>query len=234
MNMTNLEKIAYVVNPSESIAFSTKRIGVNFVPKGKCTNTCVFCKPNISYMKLLVNHDVVLDKEYSIEEMVGAVSKVYEENPDCSEIFISGTIGEPLLYFDKLVQFVSELKKKFPLRIRLNTNGQASSINTKYSSQQACEILERAGLDSVVISLNAINEKDYNFVCKPKNSGVFESVLDFIIASNQSRIETFVSFVDYSKKYLDLPILDYAKIKDFCEDGLGIKESQIVYRPLIC
>lgn len=229
----NLEKIAYVVNPSKEIAFSTKRIGVNFVPRGRCTNRCVFCEPNISSIKAVINHDIVLDRDYSVEEMLRATLKVYEENSDCSEIFISGTIGEPLLYFDKLAQLISQLKRKIPLPIRLNSNGQATIINSKYSSFELCERLQEAGLDSVVVSLNAVNERDYNLVCKPKLSGAFESVLDFIRASVQSKIETFVSFVDYPRGYLELPVLDKSKIKYFCKNELGVKDSQIIYRPLI-
>ncbi len=226
-------EIAYLIFPDNRIAFPNKRIGINFVPRGECTNRCLFCALNISAIKSIAGHEILLDKEYSVGEIVDAVSNIYLRNSDCSEIFISGTIGEPLLYFDKLIQFISKTKEEIPLPVRLNTNGQFTIINSKYSSQEACMMFEKVGLDSIVISLNAINEKDYNIVCNPKNSGAFESVVDFVKAFNQSRIETFVSFVDYPINYCNLPVLDKNKIKTFCE-GLGLNESQIVYRPLIC
>jgi len=232
MSSENLERIAYVVSPSDRIAFSSKRIGVNFVPRGECTNRCIFCAPNIPAMKELVQGEVLLNGEYSVDEMVRAVSEVYQENPDCSEIIVTGTIGEPLLYLDKLLHLIPEIKRKTSLPVRLNTNGQATIIRPEYSSQDICGMLEKAGLDSVVISLNAINERDYNLVCRPKQPHSFDSVLDFIRVSNQSGIETYVSFVDYSKTHQDFPHLDRDKIKDFCRT-LCLSESQIIYRPMI-
>ena len=232
MSLENLEKIAHVVSPSDKLAFSSKRISVNFVPRGECTNKCVFCAPNIPAMRKVVFGEVLLDKEYSLNQMVRAVVYAYKQNPDCSEITITGTIGEPLLYFDKLLKFIPAVKRKTSLTVRLNTNGQASLILPEYSPQEVCQLLEKAELDSVVISLNAINERDYNQLCRPRQQHAFESVLDFVRASNQSGIETYVSFVDYSKTHADLPHLDKKLIKDFCRK-LGLKGSQIIYRPMI-
>lgn len=232
MNSKNLEKIVYIVSPSKNIAFSNKRICVNFVPCGSCTNRCIFCAQNISAMEKVVDHEVLLKEDYTINEMVNATLKVYKQNPDCSEIIITGTIGEPLLYFDKLVKFIQRIKSKTSLPIRLNTNGQATLILPGYSSQEVCLMLEKAGLDSVVISLNAINLEDYNKLCKPKQHNAFDSVLDFIKNACQSQIETYVSFVDYSKTHPDFPSLNKKQIKKFCE-SIGVSEDHIVYRPII-
>lgn len=226
------KEIAYIASPSDKLAFVSKRIGVNFVPRGECTNKCVFCKPNIPAMRKLVGREVLLSQEHSVEEMAHAVSDAYTEASDCSEIIITGTIGEPLLYLDKLLQLIPEVKRRTSLPVRLNTNGQATVIRPEYSSQEVCEMLESSGLDSVAISLNAINEKDYNLVCRPEHPGSFDSALDFIRASSKSGIETFVSFVDYSETHKELPRLDKRKIKSFCET-LGIPEHQIIYRPII-
>jgi len=227
-----IENIAYIVSPNDKLAFSSKRIGVNFVPNGECTNRCIFCAPNIPAMKKLVHGEVLIKQEYSVNEMVQAVSKAYEENPDCSEVIVTGTIGEPLLYLDKLIQFIPQIKQTANLPVRLNTNGQATIIHPKYSSQKICERLKDAGLDSVVISLNAINERNYNIVCRPEQHNSFDSVLDFIKASNKSGIETFVSFVDYPKTHEEFPHLNEKEIGDFCKT-LGLFESQIIYRPII-
>lgn len=232
MRPENLERLVYTVSPSDKIAFSSKRISINFVPHGECTNRCVFCAPNIPAMEKVVDHEVLLNEDYTVDEMVEAASKSYEQNPDCSEIIITGTIGEPLLYFDRLLEFIPRIKCKTSLPVRLNTNGQANLILPEYSSQEVCQILEAAGLDSVVVSLNATNEKDYVRLCNPKQPGAFDSVLDFVKASTKSKIDTYVSFVEYSKTHPDFPSLDRNQIKEFCET-LGIPEDRIVYRPII-
>lgn len=232
MSLEQLKKIAYVGSPSDKIVFSNRRIGVNFVPRGECTNSCVFCAPNIPAMERTVGHEVVLKDDYSVEEMIEATSKVSEQNPDCSEIIITGTIGEPLLYFDRLLEFIPKIKNKTGLPVRLNTNGQATLIVPKYSAQEICQLLERAGLDSVAISLNAISEREYNDLCKPKQSNAFDSVLAFIKVVAESKIDTYISFVEYSKTHPEYPPLDKDKIKEFCE-ALGAPESRIIYRPII-
>lgn len=222
----------YIASPSGKIAFSSKRISVNFVPRGDCTNRCVFCAPNIPAMEKAVDHEVLLKEDYTVDEMVEATSKAYAQNSDCSEIVITGTIGEPLLYFDRLLEFIPRIKRKTSLPVRLNTNGQATLILPEYSSQEVCQMLEVAGLDSVVVSLNATNEKDYVRLCNPKQPGAFDSVLDFVKTSTKSKIGIYVSFVEYSKIHPDFPSLDRSKIKEFCE-MLGIPEDRIVYRPII-
>lgn len=58
--------------------------------------------------------------------------------------------------------------------------------------------LKEAGLDILVIPLNAINEADYNIICQPKiKKGSFQSVLDFIKAA-KDKIDTEITFVDYA------------------------------------
>jgi TatD family-associated radical SAM protein len=232
MNSDNFKKLAYIVQPDEKIAFSGKRIAVNFVPYGRCTNQCVFCSPNIKAIEKIAGHEVLLKRDYELDELIEEVVKSYDLNSDCSEIIITGTIGEPLLYFDRLLKFIKKIKKRISLPVRLNTNGQANIILTQYSSLQACRMLEEAGLDSAVISLNAIYKKDYEILCKPKQSGAFESVLDFIKYLSQTRIEAYVSFVDYTKTFPNLPFLDKNKINNFCSK-LGINEGHVIYRPII-
>jgi len=232
MSSENLEKLVYIASPSEKIAFSSKRIGVNFVPHGECTNRCVFCAPNIPAMEKVVDHEVLLKDDYTVDEMVEAALKAYEQNPDCSEIIITGTIGEPLLYFDRLLEFIPRIKSKTSLPVRLNTNGQATLILPEYSSQEVCQMLEKAGLDSVAVSLNATNEEDYNLLCKPKRPHAFDSVIDFVKASSKSKIETYASFIDYYQTHPDFPRLDKKQVREFCE-MLGVPEDHIIYRPII-
>jgi len=232
MDSKNLKKMIYITSHGKKVAFPTKRMAINFVPFGRCTNKCIFCLPNISAIKKLMGNEVLLRKSYTIDEMAKTVLKTYKQNPNCSEIVITGTIGEPLLYFNKLLKFISLIKTKISLPVRLNTNGQATSILPKYSSRQICQLLEKTGLDSIAISLNSINKKDYNKLCRPTHEDAFNSVVDFIKNLRKSKIKTYVSFVDYSKTHPNFPKLNKNKIKEFCH-ALGVNEKQIIYRPII-
>jgi len=211
---------------------SEKRIVAIFVPYSECTNRCIFCSPNIPVMEELVKHKLTLNREFSVDEMMNDMKGVYERNRDSSEIVIGGGIGEPLLYFNKLPKLISRLKKEIPLPIRVNTNGQASVILPQYSTDDVCKILEGAGLDSIMISLNAVNEKNYNILSQPKLERAFKSTVEMIKVCNESKLETYVSFLDYSEARPNYPKLDKNEIKSFLQP-LGLKEEQIVYRPFI-
>ena len=225
-------KIVYIATPNKNIAFSTKRIAVNFIPYGSCTNNCIFCRPNIPAMEDLFNHKVILEKEIKNNEIISEVINLQKQNKDCTEIVITGSIGEPLLYLDKLIRLIQELKKLTTLSIRLNTNGQAEIIIPDKSLKEIATLLENSGLDSIAISLNAINKEDYKKLCQPKNDNSFESIIGFIKACNKTKIKTYISFVDYSKTHPNWPEINKSEIEKFL-NNLGIKENQIIYRPLI-
>lgn len=231
MDKKTYKKIAFSSAPNAKIVFCTKKIIINFVPYGKCTNSCVFCGPNINAMKKITATDVLLKNKYSVDEMIKATIYVYKNGKNYSEIVITGTIGEPLLFFKKLLKLIKELKKNLPLPVRLNTNGQASVILSK-PEKNICEKLKQVGLDAIAISLNAINNKDYNKLCKPKNKNAFGSVVRFIKAANNSGIKTYISFVDYTKEHPEYPKINKIKIKRFCKTA-GLENSQIIFRPMI-
>lgn len=208
-----------------------KRLGILFVPNKRCTNKCIFCEPNIPAMEKAINKKLSLSKEPSIKKIIKDTKELYSKNKDINEIVIGAGIGEPFIYFDKLLMLIRELKIEFPVKIRLNTNGQASQIIKKYSSQEACKELEKSGLDFIMISLNAINKEDYDSLCKPKLKKAFESTIEFIKICNKSKVKTFVSFLDYPE-LRGYPKLNREKIKKFIIK-LGLKEDQIIYRPII-
>lgn len=233
-NVDMLEKVVFITKPKREKLFFTKpKIGINFVPNAQCTNNCLFCKPNIPAMKKLLRTDVTINKEYSNDRIVEDILKIYKKNKNCSEVVITGTIGEPLLFFDKLVDIISKIKEKIKLPVRLNTNGQIETASNLKSKNGAI-LLEKSGLDSVAISLNAINSKDYNFICQPRNKNIFNEVVKFIRACNKIKIKTFISFVDYSKsnKYNKLPQIDIQSIEKFAKN-IGLKKEQILLRPII-
>lgn len=233
MMSADQKNLVYIVSSSDKIAFESKRIVVNFVPYGRCTNRCIFCTPNIPAIKQAVNADVLLSRSYPLDDMVQAVSDAHQQNPDCKEVVITGTIGEPLLFLTKLLDFIPRIKQATSLPVRLNTNGQASRIfYPQYTALQVSKRLETAGLDSVVVSLNAVTEVDYNFLCRPRFHNAFMSVLEFVRIVQSTRIETYVSFVDYSKTHPDYPPLNKQVIRGFGR-FMGIQSNHIIFRPLL-
>jgi len=206
-----------------------KRIGILFVPNSKCTNSCLFCGPNVPILEKMVDHKLILSKAPSVRGILADVKKLYAKNKDTTELCIGAGIGEPLLYFNTLLKLISELKKEIPVPIRLNTNGQATAILPEYSTKKISDLLQKSGLNSIMISLNSINEKDYNKLCNPKFQNAFKSTISFIKACNKSKINTIVSFVDYPAS-LGYPILNKKKI-DVFRIKIGLNKDQIVYRP---
>lgn len=208
-----------------------KRIAILLVPNNECTNRCLFCEPNIPILEKIIGNKLTLYKEPSINQIIKEVKIIYNKNKDTTEIVIGGGIGEPLLRFNKLLKLILKLKKEISIPIRINTNGQASAILSKYSNAEICKFLEKAGLDSIMISLNAVTKKDYNTLCKPKLQTAFKSTVNFIKACNKSNIKTYISFIDYPKS-LGYPKLNKTKIKTFLTK-LGLNKNQIIYRPII-
>jgi len=209
---------------------SEKRMAILLVPNSQCTNRCIFCEPNIPLMEKLVNAKLSLSAKPNVKNILKEAKKLYLKNKDIKEIVIGAGIGEPLLYFKDLLSLILLLKKELGLPIRLNTNGQASVILKQNSTKEICKSLENVGLNIIMISLNAITEEEYNFLCKPKLKGSFKSVIKFIEECNKGNIKTLVSFLDYPKG-ICYPKLDKKKINKFIT-SLGLKESQIVYRPI--
>ena len=168
---------------------------VNLVANYSCTNDCLFCsrprtkedigKANI-YEKKAASF-LFLPKSPSVEEIMGSIEKVIK--PDDEEVAIIG-LGEPLIYLEKVVDVIGQVKDNYSVKIRVDTNG---LVNCMYDN--VVQKLEEIGLDEIRISLNAINEEEYNALCNPKFEDVWEQLIGFIKECDKSKIDTQVSFV---------------------------------------
>jgi wyosine [tRNA(Phe)-imidazoG37] synthetase (radical SAM superfamily) len=88
--------------------------------------------------------------------------------------------------------------------------------------------LEEAVLDFILISLNAVNSKDYCAICQPKVDDVFNHLLSFIRRANSSKIKMYVSFIlDCNKD--DIQKKSKAAYLAFAL-SLGLREEQILWR----
>lgn len=150
----------------------------------RCTNRCTFC---IRDHGNVGGYDLWLEKEPSLEEMCKAMDgidwKRYQEVVFCG-------YGEPLMRLDEVVALASEIKRRTTLPVRVNTNGHANIIYGK-------DITPRlAGIDTLSISLNAKDGKQYDEICKPAFEGAFEAVKQFASLSKNHVGEVVLSVVD--------------------------------------
>ncbi|HEX2939003.1 MAG TPA: TIGR04100 family radical SAM protein [Ruminiclostridium sp.] len=121
----------------------------------RCSNRCDFCIRNFGE-GIGESGDLWLDREPTVEEASGDIIK---NAGGCRELVFCG-YGEPLMRFDDVVAVIKKVKPIINIPVRINTNGQADLIHGRETSR------ELAGLvDTVSISLNAPNAKEYEEVC---------------------------------------------------------------------
>ncbi len=206
---------------------------VNMVSNYSCTNECTFCsrpknkkdfgKETIYEQKARTS--LYLKKSPSIIELKKEIQKNIKK--DDKELAIIG-LGEPLLYLPKVLQVIKFVKTKYNIKTRVDTNGLANCTNKNLAKS-----LKTAGLDEIRISLNAINEQNYNKLCKPKYKNAFPKLIEFVKACINEKIDTHVSFViNYQNKKLNI---DTSNKNDFIKfaKSLGIKKENIILREYI-
>lgn len=137
----------------------------------KCPCACTFCirskKDAIgSASNLWLNHN----------PSFGEVKKAIDEFDftNCKEVIFCG-YGEPTNSFEVLVETAKYIREKLGIKIRVNTNGLGSFINSRDISKELCSCV-----DAVSISLNCSNEEDYFKTVRPK-FGIksYDEMLDF-------------------------------------------------------
>jgi len=206
-------EIVYYVHHDKRKAY------LNITPNYECTNDCVFCDKHL--LEGAVQSNLFLEKEPSLDEVIKEMhtkvdNKIVEE-------FIFCGIGEPLIYLDKVLEITKHIKKEYNKPVRINTNGQAYLINPE---RNVVHELELAGVNSISISVNALDSKAYNMLHKPKyKKDAFDSVLKFVKDCNASKIYTMVSFLEFSKLHKQAA-LEFAR-------SLGLEEKQVRFRPII-
>jgi len=138
----------------------------------RCTNDCVFCLRN-NGSTAYGSNPLWLEREPTVEEVINAVETLYFN--EC-ESFVFCGYGEPTCRLNTLVAVAKELKRKYPLPIRLNTNGQSELINR---GPESTELLFGL-IDRVSISLNSANADEYDKLCKPVFGKIsYEAILEF-------------------------------------------------------
>ncbi|MBU0959007.1 MAG: radical SAM protein [Nanoarchaeota archaeon] len=205
---------------------------VNLIKNYSCVNNCRFCgrprnkkeigKPNIYEKK--ANSFLYLSKSPSEKLVIEKIKEEIKKND--KEIAFIG-LGEPLIYLDKVGRIIKKLKKKYPkIKTRIDTNGATREINE--NPLKVAKKLKVAGLDEIRISVNAINEKEYNKLCRPKFKDAFNNLTKFVKKCNKNGINTCVSFILNFRQggIKSRPKKDYVKFAL----SLGIRKKNIILR----
>ncbi len=137
----------------------------------KCTNSCNFCIRN-NGDGAYGSDTLWLLREPTASEVLDRLADFEVEK--YSEIVFCG-YGEPTMRFDTLVEVATEIKKRYSIKTRLNTNGHACLINGV-----GCEARLAKIIDTVSISLNTPNPEKYVEICHPVyKEKAFYALIDF-------------------------------------------------------
>jgi len=206
---------------------------INLISNYQCVNNCEFCsrpktendigKPNIYEQK--AGTSLYLKTSPSVEQVIKAIESEIRDSDQ--EVAIIG-LGEPLIQLKKVVEVIKKIKEKHNIKTRLDTNG---LVKCMYPKENPSKLLKDAGLDEIRISLNAINEEDYNQLCSPKFINAFKHLIDFIKECQNLGIDTYVSFV-INFKSTKVPPKSRQEYEDFAV-SLGIKPDHIIFREYV-
>ena len=179
----------------------------------RCSNACEFCVRQVAdgtYGELW------LDREPSCEELLAELEK--NQPADHTELVFCG-YGEPTERFDDMLCVAKEMRRRYPgLRIRLNTNGHANLICRRDVTPEFAGVF-----DSVSISLNAANAKDYVKICVPEfGEAAFDGLLDFAQRAKQYVPQVQLSVVRESIP--DSEIVACQRLADACGIPLRVRE----------
>jgi TatD DNase family protein len=174
----------------------------------RCTSGCTFCPRAADEPDLVVKgHDLRLAREPEVHEIVEALEAARPEN--YTEIVFCG-FGEPTLRLDVLKRVAAEVKRRWGLPVRLDTNGHGSAIAGRDVTD------DLAGLvDTVSVSLNAPDAATYGRLCAPSIPNAFEAVCDFIRACKGKIPEVRATAVA-------VPGLDVEAVRRLAEEELGV------------
>lgn len=151
-----------------------------------------------------------LEHEPSFEEVMAAFDKqdmsAYEEVVFCG-------YGEPTCAFETLKQVAAEVKRRYDMPVRVNTNGQGSLINGRDIAPEFKGIV-----DTVSISLNTPNADEYHELVRSKfGDAAFQGMLDFA-----REVRKYVPNVIMTTVETTISHEDEAKCQAIC-DELGVR-----------
>lgn len=163
----------------------------------KCDCSCTFC---IRQQKDAIGDADTLwhTTNPTIDDIKAAIDAF--DFTDFDEFVFCG-YGEPTCALDILLETAKYVKERTGLRIRLNTNGLANLYHNRDIVPELAAVI-----DSVSISLNAPNAKEYQEVTRPQfpyideNNNPYNEMLKFASLANKTFSKTQLSIVDVLPK----------------------------------
>jgi len=147
---------------------------------GTCLNDCLFCVKRDG--TVFFGSDLALGSyPPSSVEIIEDIRTVNEKQR-LREIVFCG-MGEPLLRYDCVLDACRGIRslRGDSISIRLDTSGLAWGKNKRL------DIL--SWIDELSVSLNAENSEKYEQLCRPKISGAYEILIDFLHTLKVSEVE---------------------------------------------
>ncbi len=137
----------------------------------RCSNRCDFCIRN-NGDGAYGSNSLWLSREPTLEEIFESIKNA---SPDRYKELVFCGYGEPTERLETLIEVAKKVKENFDIKIRVNTNGQSSLIHKVDTAPVFKDVV-----DTVSISLNAPNAKEYDKVCHSAfGEAAFDGLLDF-------------------------------------------------------
>ncbi len=142
----------------------------------RCSCACTFCirqtADGVGQDGEGGENNLWLDHEPSFEEIMAAFDE--QDMSRYEEVVFCG-YGEPTCAFDMLKRVAAEVKRRYSLPVRVNTNGQGSLICGRDIAPEFEGIV-----DTVSISLNTPNANEYAAIVRSRfGDKAFPGMLDF-------------------------------------------------------
>ncbi len=153
----------------------------------RCDCSCTFC---VRSLKDSVGDSETLwhQTEPTLEEIVRAIDTF--DFTGYNELVYCG-YGEPTCALGNLLASAAYVKERYPLSIRLNTNG----LCNLYHNRNIVPELARV-IDSVSISLNAPTAEKYQAVTRPQFANAYPALLEFGSLARKAFRHTQLTVVD--------------------------------------
>ena len=153
----------------------------------RCDCSCTFCVRSLK--------DAVGDSEtlwHRTEPTLAEIKKAIDifDFSAYSELVYCG-YGEPTCALDNLLKSSAYVKERYPVAIRLNTNGLGNLYHGRNIVPELAQVV-----DSVSISLNAPTAEKYQAVTRPQFENAYPALLEFAALSQAAFQHTQLSIVD--------------------------------------
>lgn len=137
----------------------------------RCPNACDFClRKNTDTVG--DSHSLWLEREPTVEEILDDIFR--RDLSQYRELVFCG-FGEPTCRLDDILEISKAVKLKYPIRIRVNTNGLSDLINGRKTAVEFDDIV-----DILSISLNAPTAEQYEQRCHSQYGlNAFPAILSF-------------------------------------------------------